>query len=321
MITSAEFDKAYSAAIVQFSELRERCDPRLRAVAEREGGMFSSRIKSPESVYSKLETGRFRQPFIEMWDIYAATIALPIVSRIENVCEGLGEDFEEVDRRSDRSSRPVEFVYDDLHLILRLRPTNLIPSQYLFRLRFELQVKSLLQFAWSKATHETIYKAKEVSWQQDRLAAEARAGLELIDSLLADVSRAAVLQLEKENADYVRQQALVSLLVGLWSQERLPEDLRRCAGTIDVLLRLALSDSTKLIGLLGREPGKSYVTAVSLTPVQAVLAALIDAMTEDELAAFAARAKRRGVRFFVSSEMKTLALRSQLLPESSLVRV
>jgi len=306
VILSTQFQKSYSEALERFQELRDRCDPLLKSIADSHSGLFASRLKDAESLYSKIEQGYHRNPFSEIPDIYAATIALPVISDIPKVCERVLVDFEEIERRSDRSRKPEEFTYDDLHLVVRLRESNLIADKSLLNLRFELQIKSLLQFAWSKATHETIYKANDISWQADRLAAEARATLELIDSLLDDVSSAAELQLEKENEDYVRQQSIVALLVRCWSPEQLPKNLRRCAQTIDNYLKLAAVTLEDLTALLSKGEGAKFLTATSLTPAQAVFGALLHSMTEDEIQGLCRKATRHRVRFLVTPEMREL---------------
>jgi ppGpp synthetase/RelA/SpoT-type nucleotidyltranferase len=316
MILSVEFQKAYSEAMERFRQLKSRCDPLLKGIADSCGGLFASRLKDAESLYSKVEEGHHKNAFSEIPDIYAATIALPVVSDIAKVCQRVLVDFEEIDRRSDRSRKPEEFIYDDLHLVVRLRESNLIADKSLLNLRFELQIKSLLQFAWSKATHETIYKGEDISWRADRLAAEARATLELIDCLLDDVSSAALLQVEKENEDYVRRQRIVKLLTQCWTPEQLPQNLRRCAQTIDNYLKLAAITAEDLTALLSTGEGAKLLTATSLTPAQAVLGALLRSMTEDEIQGLCRKAIRHRIRFLVTPEMRQLIPDVEKLPAS-----
>ena len=319
MILSAAFEQEYSSRIVRFRDLREVCDPILESIAHQLHGSYGSRIKDPESLYSKIETGRFRRPYSDITDIYAATVALPVVSDIPKACERVLVDFEELERRTDRSNSPLVFAYDDLHLTVRLRRDNPVASRALKRIKFELQIKSLLQYAWTKATHETIYKGPEVSWQRDRLAAEARATLELIDSLLHDVSVAAGLQLEIDNPDYVRKRSIVSLLVELWRPEQRPLNLKRCAETIDAYLRLAEINPDDLQQLLSTGEGRRYISAVSLTPAQCVLATIIDSLDDAALKTFCRKA--RGVRFVVTREMQSLVRGVTRLPASRILTV
>ena len=316
MILSPNFEKNYSEAIARFEELKSLCNPLLESRADEYHGSFGSRIKAAESLYSKIETGRYRRPF-SVTDIYAATIALPVVSDIPKACERLLVDFEIVDRPIDRSDLPEVFVYDDLHLIVRLRRDNPIAPKSLSQLKFELQIKSLLQFAWSRATHETIYKAPEVSWQRDRLAAEARATLEVIDSLLDNVKEASALQAERDTAYYIRLKSILCILVTYWSPEQLPADLRRCAKTVDSYLQLADMTPGQLTTLLTAGDGAKYVSAMTLTPAQSVLATIIDSLDDKRLQTFCNKAKRAGIRFVITQEMQELVVSVGRLPEVS----
>ena len=313
MILSSVFQERYAATRDAFERLEKECVPLLTKAAREFDGVFEGRHKEAESLFSKIEEGSYEHPFAEITDIYAATIALPDVSRIPHIRARVWDDFEELDSKWHRSSNPFEFIYDDLHLIIRLKPNVQILDKSLSDLKFELQIKSLLQFAWTKATHG-IYKSRDVSWQRDGLAAEARAMLELLDGLLADVSRAASFQHERENADYARRRQIVALLATNWSSEQRPSDLRRCAVTIDNLLRLAKKSVDDLKGLMVGGVGQKYALARSLTPVQAVLVSLLTSMRPAQRNEFYDRAREQEIRFLVTQEMLGLVPRLEDVP-------
>ena len=85
MIVSAAFRTAYKRELDRYERLQAACDPLLKRVADEYGGMFDSRVKSEESLYSKAETGKFHHPFRQIVDFYAATIAIPTIAGIPEV--------------------------------------------------------------------------------------------------------------------------------------------------------------------------------------------------------------------------------------------
>jgi len=316
VIVSARFQRAYDSVKPRYEALQKWCDEILGAVAEHHNGTFASRVKDCESLYAKVELGGFHKPFEEITDLYAATVALPTTLAIAELCDGLESDFLEVSRKTNRSDSPHEFVYDDLHLTLQLRDKPLLSDKGLLGLNFELQIKTLLQYAWTKATHETIYKPRIVLWQADRVGAEAKAALELVDSLLADISSAAKLQVVKENEQYDQLRAIIVLLEKSWAPENLPVDLRRYATIVANYLRLARLSPDDLAAKVETPNGKALAAAFSLSPAQAVLALLIKDMSDDQVKQFARRARKAEIRFLVTAELLALAPDTERLPNS-----
>jgi len=51
-------------------------------------------------------------------------------------------------------------------------------------LPFEVQVRSAFEHAWSATTHKLVYKSAQVDWRRLRLAAQLKAAVEQLDSLV-----------------------------------------------------------------------------------------------------------------------------------------
>ena len=51
---------------------------------------------------------------------------------------------------------------------------------------FEVQIKTILQHAWSIATHDLIYKTDTVSWPKERIAFQVKAMLEHAEIAIAE---------------------------------------------------------------------------------------------------------------------------------------
>ena len=96
--------------------------------------------------------------------------------------------------RGGTAKEPEKFRFDSTRLILRLRPP---PSavresdRSIFAVRFEVQVKTLYDFAWTKTTHALTYKSDAIEWKRYRLAAHLKAASEQIEFLLRGFEDAA----------------------------------------------------------------------------------------------------------------------------------
>ncbi|MBI5284499.1 MAG: RelA/SpoT domain-containing protein [Chloroflexi bacterium] len=291
----------------RYSRLQMECRQRLDPVARRHDGFFLDRLKSKESVFSKVESGQFARPFDEITDLYGATIAVPTMADVESVSVEVLEDFAEISRRTARGNEPREFIYDDLHLVLEVRDSGLLADKTVLALPFELQIKSMLQFAWTKVTHDTIYKGDEISWASDRFAAEAKASLELLDNLFTNVPTTSALHSEKENEDYTNKKTILDLAKERWPRESLPTDLRRTAFTIDEYRHLAAWSLEETLDAVRAPTADALTSAESLTPVQAFLAILCGKLTPAERIAFFEKVRAKGRVVHVTDEMEALA--------------
>jgi ppGpp synthetase/RelA/SpoT-type nucleotidyltranferase len=135
-------------------------------------------LKTAESFYVKAQSRRWGAV---NEDIFACTIVVENASQIQEVVKLLESFFRVCYRRPKiqgiTCKQPELFVFDDLRLYLRLkeRDSNLEISDLIF----ECQVKTFLQHAWSIATHDLIYKPKELlAWANARVAYQVKAMLE-----------------------------------------------------------------------------------------------------------------------------------------------
>lgn len=180
-----EYDKSY----LYIRELSARVKESVSKFCEENGFLFEGRIKSVESISEKIETGRFPQwAFLD--DLYACTIIIPLNSDEPKVLEFLQRTFtqKKLIKRGNVSKSPDSFRFDATRFVGQLRPTNLGINQgqeQLFNYLFEVQVKSILEYAWSKTTHALTYKSKTISWKRLRLASQLKASVEQLDMLIS----------------------------------------------------------------------------------------------------------------------------------------
>lgn len=275
MIVPSDVECAYNEERAIVDVLRDVAGTRLRLLASREGWLFDDRIKSVESVLSKLENGT--SSMRDIHDFYGAMIVVPTQKHVKSAAASVCASF--AARIKDRGlPNPGEFAYDDQHLIAKLRgvvsPCAVSHPSILDR-EFEIQIHTGVQYAWWRATHDELYKGRAVlgtSWTARRASTQARAALELVDGVLSDFERAGSLQLrvleDPPPADGI-QDWVVSLSI-----KRRPEDEIRCTETIRSIADDGGVDRTALGEMLSSNPMQSFVASPKITPVQCAIIAM-----------------------------------------------
>lgn len=92
------------------------------------------------------------------------------------------------DQRLAGRAEPDVFRFDDEQLICRIEPPTGVPitGASIWNLEFEIQVKTVSQYAWGTATHGYVYKGDTFDWRRERLSAQLRALAEQADLLYAE---------------------------------------------------------------------------------------------------------------------------------------
>ena len=127
----------------------------------------SSRAKNPERFATKAAkvdtTGaaRYSDPLAQIQDQVGARVVVFSESDVEAVSEVLERYFRPLEREEHVPDSHWKFGYFGRHWIFAL-PTDVVPAdleeQDVPRF-FELQVKTLFQYAWSEASHDVAYKS------------------------------------------------------------------------------------------------------------------------------------------------------------------
>lgn len=193
MITPARILNRYRSVEPYLDPVRIRVRDSLLVLCEREGLALVGRIKTLESVSEKVESGRFRS-----WggidDLVAFTIVVPRLADEVGVLAYLNRTFEQVALRPRGRTlkSPETFRFDSTRFIARLTPpAGEDPPAPLFQVPFEVQIKSAFEHAWAVTTHALTYKTAQISWSKQRLAAQLKAAVEQLDTLVAAFEDAA----------------------------------------------------------------------------------------------------------------------------------
>lgn len=156
------------------------------------------RLKSDSSLIQKaLYRGKgYKNPYDDMEDkvgirfVVLTSDEIPIVERM---ITGLGDQFwfweKARDFAQERKSKPWEFGYQSVHYVVRAKAGVRAGGRAIpLDIPCEIQVRTLLQHAFSEVTHDTIYKPSVKSTpEMMRAAAKAMALIEATDDYFRQV--------------------------------------------------------------------------------------------------------------------------------------
>jgi ppGpp synthetase/RelA/SpoT-type nucleotidyltranferase len=286
----------YESAAPRYQRLESEVKSLLKPRVEEKGWFFLGRIKQLESFALKLETGRVSDPS-KLEDFYACTIVVSTLAEIGGAEDLVKELFDLSHRRPENDGlthkAASNFVFDDLRLYVARRPptSGLYPD--LDDLIFEVQVKTILQYAWSVATHDLIYKTNSVSWPRERIAFQVKAMLEHAEVAIAEAHRLAdALAVAKKDNQTVAILKLIEYFREFWSDERLPGDVKRLAETVLNLLRAADCDVEAFPSLVKDEMFRLGIIPTDLSPYSFI----VQALAHTRLLNFERKFKRTHIR-------------------------
>jgi ppGpp synthetase/RelA/SpoT-type nucleotidyltranferase len=269
------FDHGEALYIRLKQEVRDILKPRV----EDRGWFYRDRVKGLESFALKVETGRFPD-YARMEDFFACTVIVPTFSHLPEAIELISGPFEVVERRpkvdAETHKNASDFTFDELRLYVKVPPAADRPPSGFEDLVFEIQIKTILQYAWGVATHDLIYKTDEVSWPKERIAYQVKAMLEHAELAIAEagqLSRApAVSRQDKRTKDILKA---IEQLRAIWTgSDMLPSDLKRLAQSIVAVLRAGDIAVERLTDILSFEQRRIGLLPIDLSPYSFVIQAL-----------------------------------------------
>lgn len=209
---------------------------------------FVGRIKGIESLTEKLECGRYGR-WREIDDLYACVVVMPTLHPEPDILGFLQERFEPVliRRRGSTLKDPSVFRFDATRFVGRLRTDERLPEDSPLRsIRFEVQLRSAFEHAWSAATHHLAYKADQIDWRRLRLAAQLKASVEQLDQVLVGFDEAADRVAEHRWPEIDAKKLIEGFFRSRFADHQLPEDLapESWSRFCDNLYSLIISTST-----------------------------------------------------------------------------
>jgi len=197
------------------------------------------------SVCEKIETGRYSS-WREIEDFVACVIIIPNLSYEADVIKFLRDAFIEAGMRRKGSTFKCYdvFRFDSTRFIGKLRQTSPDEAPELSSIKFEVQIRSAFEHAWSVTTHDLAYKSSSVDWRVLRLAAQLKSSVEQLDMIALsarEVNRKITASRWPEIDIKVQ---LLSYLKDAFEKGRIPKELepKDFSRVIDNIYRLVKDD-------------------------------------------------------------------------------
>ena len=288
MKVPASVRRIYEDQLTFHSRLKTFVDKRIAGL-KHPRWHYESRIKELDSFALKLESGRFDPP-TELEDFFACTLVVANAAEIASAEEKVASTFQVRGRRpaSDAHTQKSSecFPFDDLRLYVTVPDRPSAPPTDLTGRRFEIQIKTFLQHAWSIATHDLVYKCDDADWSTERIAFQIRAMLEHAEVSIQQAEPLAQSGLiAKEDPRTASAKATVRLVQSQWSMDELPKDVKRLAANINGVLEGLRVGCRQLETILNRGKAiRSGTHPSNLSPYATVVQYLCDLESDKMLA-------------------------------------
>ena len=177
----------YDTSLPLYEKLQDEIDVILGPQVTKRGWQFVSRVKKKESFAQKIETGREKDPN-RIKDFYACTIIVTSAIDVEEAKKMIEDlfvfHFKLPKNNFVTKKESSSFVFDDLRMYVSRKPSLSGRLPELDGVIFEVQVKTVFQQAWVRATHDHVYKSESVDWPTERIAYQIKAMFEQADIML-----------------------------------------------------------------------------------------------------------------------------------------
>jgi ppGpp synthetase/RelA/SpoT-type nucleotidyltranferase len=230
MIYPSILDRKYNQYLPFVQEVAKQAKETILNFCDRHGYAFISRIKTIESLAEKIETGRFAK-WSDLDDLFACTVIIPTLSHEQEVisfCENTFEIVRKI-KKGQNKKAPDTFRFDSTRIYARLKNNSAISlgdELSIYTIKFEIQIKSAFEHAWSVSTHDLVYKNSEIDWQRLRLAAQIKATVEQLDMLILAFEETSEF-IENNNFSEIKiKQNMASEVNKLFQNRKLPDELQ-----------------------------------------------------------------------------------------------
>lgn len=180
----------YAVAVTGMEEFGKALEGLLREMLRHNGVIVHTidhRVKAEESAKRKIETadGDYTA-YEDLHDLLGLRITCYFADEVERVAEIIDTQFRaDPSKSEDKMDRlgPKEFGYRSVHRVAWLGDDRATLAEYSrFKdLRFEVQIRTVLQHAWAEIEHDLGYKAETIPGPMRRRFSMLAGVLELVD--------------------------------------------------------------------------------------------------------------------------------------------
>lgn len=237
----AEVRQRFESDFAEYKQVQNFFSTQVVPELREQGWVVEYRLKTVESVAEKIETGRFHK-WSEIDDIFAATVVVPDATEEKRALvvlkSLLGVPVEERRRETTGFGGSSSFGFNSPRYIFS------IPEEWRVKLadsrkspKFEIQIPTILEWAWLKLTHDFAYKGTDFNSSAFRAASMIKANFEQVEWLLSlqkgSSSELGYKRSERELAkEYVVEQAERLFSDGLLKDVQKPMSMNRFADNI-----------------------------------------------------------------------------------------
>jgi len=264
-----------------YQQLMQEVRAVLKPRVEERGWFYRDRVKALESYALKVETGRAAD-YTHMEDFFGCKVIVPNFSHIPEAIQLISDTYQIEERRpkvdGETHNSSSDFIFDELRLYVKIPPVTDRPAREFDSLKFEIQIKTILQYAWDIATHDLIYKTDDVSWPKERIAYQVKAMLEHAELTIAEAGKLATAPaVSKQDRRTKDMLTVIEELRKVWTEaESLPEDLKRLADSIVALFKAGDLAVETLSEILAEEQKRVGLLPKDLSPYAFVVQALVN---------------------------------------------
>ncbi|MBV9853926.1 MAG: hypothetical protein JOY82_05300 [Streptosporangiaceae bacterium] len=240
---------AFSAALERLiHDLLKADGIRLHTVA--------ARVKSKDSAARKLVAGEAVRPLSSLTDMLGIRIITYFRDEVDAVAKVIEREFaiDEVNSVDKRAALdPDRFGYLSLHFVAQLNSDRIALTEYrqYGGIKFEIQIRSILQHAWAEIEHDLGYKSEAAVPRSIRRRFSRLAGLlEIADDEFVGIRN-----------ELAAHQASASAIIGkgTWNIEIDQDSLFSFTSASEEVGRIDKFIASAMDGIIAQRPDRSYI--------------------------------------------------------------
>ncbi|MGD0699451.1 MAG: hypothetical protein ABSA02_06170 [Trebonia sp.] len=259
MSVQKDFDAEYeqiAAPLGGFSAALERLIQGLLKADGIQLHTVATRVKSRESAARKVTVGEDVRPLSSIYDMLGIRIITYFRDEVDAVARVIEREFV-IDEAHSADKRmaldPDRFGYLSMHFVAQLNRDRVALAEYrqYDGIKFEIQIRSILQHAWAEIEHDLGYKSKEAVPRGIKRRFSRLAGLlEIADDEFVGI--------RNELAAH-RASTSATIGTGSWDVEIDQDSLFSFTVISEEVMRLDRFIANAMDGIIAQRPDRSYI--------------------------------------------------------------